>query len=104
MYISLIKSFRLKLGRDKALSLFKKALKKRLLLPKIFKSDAQFAKLTGMYVPFWLYDCDAWGGFHAKGTQVSSYRSGPVYGDGDSPLSYNQRRLASFSGVPADAL
>lgn len=92
-----------KIGRDKALSLFRKALKKRLLLPKIFKSDAQFAKLTGMYVPFWLYDCDAWGGFHAKGTQVSSYRSGQYMVTVTRHYHIIREGLASFSGVPADA-
>jgi len=58
---------------QKQLKLFCKGKK---LLPKEFASKNRVESLTGMYVPFWLFDCDSKANmqFHAKNTRT--WRSG----------------------------
>ncbi|MCI8589932.1 MAG: hypothetical protein HFE77_04395 [Clostridiales bacterium] len=92
-----------KISREKALEIFKKKLKKRFLVPKIFRTDAQIEEMNGIYVPFWLFDCEAWGGFHAKGTQVSSYRSGQYHVTVTNHYHIVREGTALFHHVPADA-
>ncbi|MCI8332218.1 MAG: hypothetical protein HFE78_05280 [Clostridiales bacterium] len=92
-----------KIGREKAISIFKKKLKKRFLVPKVFRTDAQIEEINGIYVPFWLFDCEAWGGFHAKGMQVHSYRSGQYHVTVTNHYNIVREGSAAFYHVPADA-
>jgi len=48
-----------KTTKEDAKNAFLKSCKGRPLLPKFFTSQSRLEKITGMYVPFWLYDCDA---------------------------------------------
>lgn len=48
-----------KTTKEDAKAAFLRSCKGRPLLPKFFTSQSRVEKITGMYVPFWLYDCDA---------------------------------------------
>ena len=72
------------------------------LLPKSFTAEHQLEKITGMYVPFWLYDC--------KGDMTGSYKATRVHHWMDSKYTYtrtehfllNRAASAMFSGIPMD--
>ena len=72
------------------------------LLPKSFTQEQQLEKITGMYVPFWLYDC--------KGDMSGSYKATRVHHWMDARYTYtrtehfllNRAASAGFSGIPMD--
>lgn len=72
------------------------------LLPKLFTSQQRLEKITGIYVPFWLYDC--------TGDLEGHYRATRVRHWSDERYNYTKtdyfllRRTASatFSGIPVD--
>lgn len=72
------------------------------LLPKEFTSEQRVEKITGMYVPFWLYDCGA--------AFDGSYRATRIHCWSDTRYNYTKtdhfllRRAATaaFSGIPMD--
>lgn len=45
--------------KDDAIRAFKNLCKGKPLLPKEFTAEHRLEKITGMYVPFWLYSCDS---------------------------------------------
>ena len=63
-------------GRDAAKQALQKFCKGKLLLSKSFLSETVIDKIAGMYVPFWLYDCDVSADINYRATRVHSYRSG----------------------------
>lgn len=72
------------------------------LLPKGFTQEQRLERITGMYVPFWLYDCE--------GTVESSYKATRVHTWMDSRYHYtktdhyllHRNAKADFSGIPMD--
>jgi len=75
---------------------------KKPLLPKIFKDENRIEQIKGIYVPFWLFDADAYGDIRYRATKVRTW--------GDSNYIYTQTRHYSvrragnlaFTGVPVD--
>lgn len=65
-----------KVSQDKAKSMYSEWIKKKFFAPTAFKLDDEIEKVTGMYAPFWLFDCDAHGKTVGKATKVSSWRAG----------------------------
>ena len=47
-----------KLDKEVAKQKYAEFTSKKILLPKSFKSSSKIEDITGMYVPFWLFDCD----------------------------------------------
>lgn len=47
------------IDKEEAKAKFDKFCEKKFLLPKAFKQKHSIENITGMYVPFWLFDCDA---------------------------------------------
>lgn len=89
--------------REQAQQQFQAALRKKPLLPRFFSSQAQMEKITGIYVPFWLYDCNAWGGIHAKASKSHSYTSGDYHVTQTSHYNVIREGSAAFLRIPADA-
>lgn len=65
-----------KMDKDKAISAFKMLKKGRPLVPRDFVSPKNIEKITGVYIPFWLYNISVDGTIDAKGTRVKSWSSG----------------------------
>lgn len=88
--------------KEDAKAAFLSLCKGKPLLPKSFTQDHQLEKLTGMYVPFWLYDC--------KGDMTGSYKATRVHHWMDSKYTYtrtehfllNRAASAQFTGIPMD--
>ena len=65
-----------KLTKDEAVGKFKSWINKRWFVPADFKSQEQIEKITGLYVPFWVADCQIKADFQAIGKKVRSWTSG----------------------------
>ena len=89
-------------SREDATAAFLKLCKGKPLLPKDFTSQQRLEKITGMYVPFWLYDCEA----EYKG----SYKATRIHCWSDAKYNYTRTEHflltrdgnAAFSGIPMD--
>lgn len=91
-----------RLTRDKAVDGFKKWVGKRWFIPKDFKSDQQIEKLTGLYVPFWVADCNVRADYRALGKQIRSWTSGNYQYTETKEYSITRRADLVTKGVPAD--
>ena len=88
--------------KEDAKAAFLNLCKGKPLLPKDFTHTQRLEKITGMYVPFWLYDCDA--------EFNGSYNATRIHRWSDSRYNYTktdhfllQRGAnAAFSGIPMD--
>lgn len=92
-----------KINKEQAQSMYRSWCKKGILTPKDFTSQSTIEKITGMYVPFWLYDYMADAKIDANCTKVSRQRRGNMeYTHTDH---YRVRRHVSnvYEKVPVDA-
>lgn len=91
-----------KTSKDDAKAAFQNLCKGKPLLPKLFTEEQRLEKITGIYVPFWLYDCE--------GDFVGSYKATRIHSWSDSRYHYTktdhfllQRSAeAGFTGIPMD--
>ena len=91
-----------KLDKAAAIAAFAENLKGKRLLPKKFKEESTLNEITGVYVPFWLFDCAASAAVTYRATQTKSWSDSKYrYTKTDH---YQLRRAgnASFIRVPAD--
>jgi len=89
-------------GKEDAKAAFLKLCHGKPLLPKFFTKEQQLEKITGIYVPFWLYDCSADFQGSYKATRIHTW-SDPkfTYTKTDHYL-LNRRAQAHFAGIPMD--
>lgn len=64
------------ISKEEAMQAFKKWCKNGRLTPKGFMTADRVKNITGMYVPFWMYDLDNDVEVKATGTKVRTYRRG----------------------------
>lgn len=64
------------ISKEEAVTAFKKWCRKGLLTPKGFMNADRIKSITGMYVPFWLFDLNSKVQVNAVGTKVRTYTSG----------------------------
>ena len=76
---------------------------KKKLLPKGFFDDNKIGKIQGVYVPFWLYDCDLDGDMTFNATRVRTYREGQYDCTETSYYLLERKGDMGFSLVPCDA-
>ena len=92
-----------KTSKEDAKTAFLNLCKGKPLLPKLFTEDQRLEKITGMYVPFWLYDCESDFRGHYKGTRVHRWS--------DANYTYTRTEYyhlaraadAEFVSIPMDA-
>ena len=88
--------------KEDAKAAFLQLCKGKPLLPKEFVQEHRLEMITGMYVPFWLYDC--------SGDFSGSYKATRIHRWMDANYTYtrtehfllNRAAKASFSGIPMD--
>ncbi len=89
--------------REDAQAAFLALCKKKPLLPKEFTQEHRLEKITGIYVPFWLYDC--------QGELDCSFKATRLHHWSDSRYRYtrtdhyllNRTAHAGFTAIPMDA-
>ena len=65
-----------KFNRDTAIEKFLAWTKKKYFLPRDFFSEQQVEKLTGVYYPYWIVDCDTHACYTGEGKTVSTWTTG----------------------------
>ncbi len=65
-----------KLNKEAAIKALKNHYNKKPLLPKEFKDQNHIEEIKGVYVPFWLFDCDADAYMEYNGQKIRTWRSG----------------------------
>lgn len=65
-----------KIDKEAAKNALSNYLKGKFLLPKSFRDEHRIDEIKGVYVPFWLFDCDADANIRYRATRVRSWRSG----------------------------
>lgn len=88
--------------KQRATTLFLLWCKHKPLLPKDFKSSAQLEKITGVYLPFWLFDCEVDAKMFAQATRRRLWRTGNVQHIETSYFAVTREGRLSYHGVPAD--
>lgn len=91
-----------KVDKNAAKASLKNFYKGKFLLPKWFKEDNRIDKLTGMYVPFWLYDADtnSYGLYDA--TRSHSWTQGSYRYKKTEHYLVSRSGTLRFEKVPAD--
>ena len=89
--------------RDEARAAFLKLCKGKKLLPRGFTSEQRLEKITGMYVPYWLYDCSAEYDGSFKATRIRSWSDSRYHYTKTDHYLLRRRARADFEGIPMDA-
>ncbi len=91
-----------KFNKESATNAFTKWCGKKPLVPKNFKSGPHLEKITGIYLPFWLFNCDVSGSLTANATNERTWRSGNTeYTETKHYTIYRDGEMC-FKSIPAD--
>jgi len=91
-----------KLDKKAAKEGFMKHLQGKRLLPKPFKDENHLDEIKGVYVPFWLFDAEAEGEMHFKGTRVRVWMDSNYKYTDTSFYSIVRGGSVQFEKVPVD--
>lgn len=91
-----------KITRENALSSFKNWCGSKPFIPSDFKSEQQLEKMTGLYVPFWIADCDVSADYHATGKINRSWTSGSYRYTETKEYAISRSAKIFTDGIPAD--
>ena len=89
-------------GKEDAKAAFLRLCKGKPLLPRGFTSEQRLEKITGMYVPFWLYDCDANFSGSYKATRVHTWSDSKYEYTKTDHFMLRRDATADFEGIPMD--
>ena len=68
-----------KFEKEDAVKAFKSLRKGRPFMPKFFNDEKNIEKITGVYIPFWLFEVSANGQIEASGTKVQTWTRGDTH-------------------------
>ena len=91
-----------KLNRELALDNFKRWCQKHRFVPDDFKSSQQLEKMTGLYVPFWVADCNVKIDYSATGKIVRHWTSGDYRYTETKEYRILRNGNIMAKGIPAD--
>ncbi len=91
------------ISKDKAMQAFKKWCRNGLLTPKGFMTADRVKSITGMYVPFWLYDLNSKANVDALCTRIKSYTRGDYIYTETSYYDVHRSIDLNYLKVPVDA-
>ena len=91
-----------KIEKQKAEEIFHAWCAKRKFLPKDFVSDSQLLHLHGVYVPFWVADCDIHGYMQAECKKTKHWTSGDYRYTEVQEFQAVRDASLKFEGIPAD--
>ena len=91
------------ISKEQAQQAFVKWAKKGRLCPKDFVTADRIKNITGMYVPFWLYDMQAQGDADATCTKVRTYTRGDYIYTETSYYHVYRRANLRYQRIPVDA-
>lgn len=92
-----------KMGKKEATEALKQFYKSKPLLPNSFKTENHIEKLSGVYVPFWLFNCGAAANAVFDATRTQSWRSGDYRYTKTMHYAVMRSGSAQFDKIPVDA-
>ena len=92
-----------KLTKAQAEELYRKWISKRRFAPSEFKQKEEIEKVTGIYAPFWLFDCRAQGIIDGEGTQVRTWSKGDYRYTQTKYFRVYRKGSAEYQKIPVDA-
>lgn len=90
-------------NREKAKEKFREWTKKGLLTPNLFRKSTTLEKVTGLYVPYWLYDYYARTRMTVHATQSSTHREGDYRVTNTRHFLLTRDIGANYEKIPQDA-
>ncbi len=78
-------------------------LKGKVLLPSLFKTENRIKEIKGVYVPFWLYDCDAQAEIRCRATRIHSWETPDYHYTETQYYLVSRGGDIGFEKVPVDA-
>lgn len=90
-------------SKEDAKNAFLKLCKGKPLLPKFFTQEQQLEKITGMYVPFWLYNCSGDYTANYKATRIRTWSDSRYHYTKTDHFLLKRRGKAEFEKIPMDA-
>lgn len=91
-----------KVTKKEAVSALEKLYGGKKLLPNAFTKDNRVKKVTGMYVPYWICDCEASGTVHYDATRVRTYTDGKYMVTRTDIYKVIRGGTVSFDNIPQD--
>ncbi len=91
-----------KTEKEKAIEAFKSIRKGRPFVPKSFNSEANIEKITGLYIPFWLYDITVDGSMSGKATKVTTWSTGNTHYTKTDYYNVERAGTMNFKRIPVD--
>ncbi len=91
------------INKEGAEQLLRNFYHKKILLPSAFKSENRIKKITGMYVPFWLFSGKSDGSMYFKAGKMREYTAGEYEMRETSHYDVKRSGSVEFSKVPVDA-
>lgn len=92
-----------KTTKEQAISALKEFYKGKKLLPNSFRDENRIREIRGIYVPFWLFDCEAHASITYDATRFSTWVAGDYkYTKTDHFAAVREGKL-DFMGLPVDA-
>lgn len=92
-----------KVSKQQVEGIFAKWCHKGAFTPKGFYSKEQMERITGTYVPFWMYDCDVDLYMEGTGETSSTHRSGDYLITTHRKFRFARNGSFRFRKIPADA-
>ena len=91
-----------KTTKEDAIKAFKDFKKGKLFAPDDFNNKENIEKITGVYIPFWAYNCSSKGDIDFSAQNVSSWRSGDYRYTKTDYYSVKREGTMKFNKVPVD--
>ena len=91
-----------KTEKEKAIEAFKNIRKGKPFVPKTFNSEANIEKITGLYIPFWLYNITVDGKMDGTATKVKHWTTGNTHYTKTDYYNVERSAKMNFKRVPVD--
>ena len=91
-----------KLDKQAAVAAFAENLKGKRLLPKKFRDENTLGEITGVYVPFWLFDCQAGARVNYRATKTSTWSDRHYQYTKTDHYQLRRAGQADYTRIPAD--
>ena len=92
-----------KTSKEDAMAAFLQLCKGKPLLPRMFTEEHRVEKITGMYVPFWLYDCGSDFSAQYKATRIHRWSDSRYNYTRTEHFHLMREATADFASIPMDA-
>lgn len=92
-----------RINKDNAIQVMNAEFGRRLFTPSDFMSTKSLEKMVGIYVPFWLYDYNAFYDYAGEGTRVKRWTSGNTEYVETSYYEVIRKMNVDFDKIPVDA-